>query len=146
MLVGLANPEVGTTWSGSWKGKTSGTYAARIFDHGRMTVGGESLEELRPVVTAFLRAWAKAAEAAKVDREAVAAVPDLWTTTGQHHGRVLVAACPDVGDRLAVFYDYESDLGNGWEDQRVHNDPEEKRQQALQMGANILTYCFTNSF
>ena len=44
MLVGLAHPEVGKSWSGSWKGKTSGTYAARIFDRGTMTVGGESLE------------------------------------------------------------------------------------------------------
>jgi hypothetical protein len=46
--------------------------------------------------------------------------------------------------RLVVFYSYECDLGNGWEDQRVHNDPEEKRQQALRMGANIIGYCFTN--
>jgi len=48
--------------------------------------------------------------------------------------------------RLVVFYSYECDLGNGWEDQRIHNDPEEKRQEALKMGANILAYCFTNSF
>lgn len=48
--------------------------------------------------------------------------------------------------KLVVFYSYECDLGNGWEDQRIHNDPEEKRLQALRMGANILTYCFTNSF
>jgi len=47
--------------------------------------------------------------------------------------------------RLVVFYSYECDLGNGWEDQRIHNDPEEKRQQALRMGANIIAYCFTNS-
>jgi hypothetical protein len=45
--------------------------------------------------------------------------------------------------RLLCFYSYESDLGNGWEDQSVHNDPEEKRQQALKMGANILSYVFT---
>lgn len=45
--------------------------------------------------------------------------------------------------RLVCFYSYECDLGNGWEDQSVHNDPEEKRQQALQMGANILSYVFT---
>lgn len=45
--------------------------------------------------------------------------------------------------RLVAFYSYESDLGNGWEDPSVHNDPEEKRQKALKMGANILTYCFT---
>lgn len=48
--------------------------------------------------------------------------------------------------RLVVFYSFECDLGNGWEDQRIHNDPEEKRQQALRMGANLLAYCFTNSF
>ena len=48
--------------------------------------------------------------------------------------------------RLVVFYSFECDLGNGWEDQRIHNDPEEKRQEALRMGANILSYCFTNSF
>ncbi|MBL0743781.1 DUF4159 domain-containing protein [Chryseolinea sp. Jin1] len=47
--------------------------------------------------------------------------------------------------RLVVFYSYECDLGNGWEDQRIHNDPEEKRLQALRMGANILSYCFTHS-
>lgn len=45
--------------------------------------------------------------------------------------------------RLVCFYSYECDLGNGWEDQSVHNDPEEKRQQALKMGANILAYVFT---
>ena len=45
--------------------------------------------------------------------------------------------------RLIAFYSFESDLGNGWEDQNIHNDPEVKRQQALKMGANILTYCFT---
>jgi hypothetical protein len=48
--------------------------------------------------------------------------------------------------RLIVFYSYECDLGNGWEDQRIHNDPEEKRMEALRMGSNILAYCFTNSF
>jgi hypothetical protein len=47
--------------------------------------------------------------------------------------------------RLVVFYSYECDLGNGWEDQRIHNDPEEKRQQALRMGANLISYCFTNN-
>lgn len=45
--------------------------------------------------------------------------------------------------RLVCFYTHESDLGNGWEDQSIHNDPEEVRLQALQMGANILSYAFT---
>lgn len=46
--------------------------------------------------------------------------------------------------RLVCFYSYECDLGNGWEDQNVHNDPEEKRQQALKMGANIISFAFSN--
>ena len=45
--------------------------------------------------------------------------------------------------RLVCFYSYECDLGNGWEDQSVYNDPEEKRQQALRMGANLLDYALT---
>jgi hypothetical protein len=45
--------------------------------------------------------------------------------------------------KLVCFYSYECDLGNGWEDRSIHNDPEEKRQQALKMGANIISYCFT---
>lgn len=44
--------------------------------------------------------------------------------------------------RLVCFYSYESDLGNGWEDQIIYNDPEEKRQEALKMGANIVSYAF----
>jgi hypothetical protein len=45
-----------------------------------------------------------------------------------------------VGKRLAVFYAWNSDIGNGWEDASVHNDPPEKRAQALQMGTNLLLY------
>jgi hypothetical protein len=46
--------------------------------------------------------------------------------------------------RLVCFYSYETDLGNGWEDQVIHNDPEEKRQKALQMGANIISFALTD--
>ena len=45
--------------------------------------------------------------------------------------------------RLVCFYSYECDLGNGWEDQSVYNDPEPVRQQALQMGANLLLYALS---
>jgi hypothetical protein len=45
-------------------------------------------------------------------------------------------------DRLVVYYTYEIDLGNGWEDPIVHSNPEEVRQKALRMGANILQYVF----
>lgn len=44
--------------------------------------------------------------------------------------------------RLVCFYTYECDLGDGWEDPEVHNDPPEKRLQALRMGANIIQYVF----
>ncbi len=44
--------------------------------------------------------------------------------------------------RLVCFFSYECDLGNGWEDQSVYNDPEEKRQEALKMGANIIQFAF----
>ena len=44
--------------------------------------------------------------------------------------------------RLVCFYSYECDLGDGWEDPSVHNDPEEKRQQALKMGANLVQFVF----
>lgn len=45
--------------------------------------------------------------------------------------------------RLVCFYSYECDLGNGWEDQEIYNDPEATRTKALQMGANIIQYAFT---
>ena len=44
--------------------------------------------------------------------------------------------------RLVCYYSYETDLGDGWEDQEVHNDSEEMRTKALQMGANIVQYAF----
>lgn len=46
--------------------------------------------------------------------------------------------------RLIVFYDYETDLSDGWEDQIIHNNPKEVREKALQMGSNIIEYAFTN--
>ena len=46
--------------------------------------------------------------------------------------------------RLVLLFTYESDLGDGWEDPSVHNDPEAIRTKALQMGANIISYAFKN--
>lgn len=46
--------------------------------------------------------------------------------------------------RLIVFYDYESDLSDGWEDASVHNNPKEVREKALKMGSNIIEYAFKN--
>jgi hypothetical protein len=47
--------------------------------------------------------------------------------------------------RLVVFYDFECDLGDGWEDYEVHKDSEEARQKAFKMGANLLQYALMGS-
>lgn len=47
--------------------------------------------------------------------------------------------------RVVCFYSYECDLNDGWEDPEVHKDPEEKRMQALRMGANMIRYAFLRS-
>ena len=46
-------------------------------------------------------------------------------------------------DRLIVFFSYESDLGDGWEDSEVHNNPASVRNSALKMGTNIVWYSLT---
>ncbi len=48
--------------------------------------------------------------------------------------------------RLVCFYSYETDLGDGWEDQEVHNDSEPTRQKALKMGANIVQYAMGGGY
>ncbi|MBL7929467.1 MAG: DUF4159 domain-containing protein [Bacteroidia bacterium] len=45
--------------------------------------------------------------------------------------------------RLVCFYDFECDLGDGWEDPDVHKDSPETRQKALRMGANLIQFAFT---
>jgi hypothetical protein len=45
--------------------------------------------------------------------------------------------------RLIVYYTFEADLGDGWEDWDVHKDSDETRTKALKMGANIIQYVFT---
>lgn len=49
-----------------------------------------------------------------------------------------------VEGRLVCLYTFESDIGDGWEDPEVHNDSKKIRLKALQMGANILEYAFSN--
>ncbi|MBF4984613.1 DUF4159 domain-containing protein [Nonlabens mediterrranea] len=46
--------------------------------------------------------------------------------------------------RLVLLFTFESDLGDGWESPEVHNDPPAVRKKALDMGANIIKYVFTN--
>lgn len=49
-----------------------------------------------------------------------------------------------IEGRIVLLYTYETDLGDGWEDTEVHNNPQNVREKALKMGANILNYAFKN--
>lgn len=62
----------------------------------------------------------------------------------EHDGKKPQAFGIVIDGRLVCLYTYETDLSDGWEDPQVHNDTAEKRKQALQMGANIITYVFLN--
>jgi hypothetical protein len=62
----------------------------------------------------------------------------------EHDGKRPQAFGIVIEGRLVCLYTYETDLSDGWEDPQVHNDPTEKRRQALQMGANIISYAFSN--
>ena len=50
-----------------------------------------------------------------------------------------------LGGRLAVYYSYQSDLGDGWEDSDVHHDPAPVREQAIRMGVNLFAYAVSAS-
>jgi hypothetical protein len=62
----------------------------------------------------------------------------------EHDGKRPQAFGIFENNRLVFLYTYECDLGDGWEDAEVHNDPKEVREKALKMGANILNYIFNN--
>ena len=62
----------------------------------------------------------------------------------EHDGKDAQAYGITIEGRLVLIYTYESDLGDGWEDQEVHNDSDEIRTKALKMGANIIKYAFEN--
>lgn len=62
----------------------------------------------------------------------------------EHDGKRPQAFGIFENNRLVLLYTYECDLGDGWEDVEVNNDPREVREKALKMGANILNYIFNN--
>lgn len=66
--------------------------------------------------------------------------PDGLPKIHEHDGLPPQAFGIFQGGRLMVFYTYESDLGDGWEDPGVHDDPEVVREDALRMGVNIFLY------
>lgn len=62
----------------------------------------------------------------------------------EHDGKRPQAFGVFLDGRLAILYTHETDLGDGWEDAEVNNDPFEIREKALKMGANIMNYVFNN--
>jgi len=58
----------------------------------------------------------------------------------EHDGKPAQGFGLFLDGRLVVFYSYETDLGDGWEDPEVHKDPAEKREEALRMGVNLFAY------
>ncbi len=62
----------------------------------------------------------------------------------EHDGKRPQAFGIFIEGRLVLLFTYETDLGDGWEDAEVNNDPLEIREKALKMGANILSYVFNN--
>jgi len=62
----------------------------------------------------------------------------------EHDGQRPQALGIQIKNRLVLLFTSESDLGDGWEDITVHNDSPEIREQALKMGANIISYVFKN--
>ncbi len=58
----------------------------------------------------------------------------------EHDGKPAQGFGIFLDGRLAVFYSYQTDLGDGWEDPEVHNDPPDRREAALRMGVNLFTY------
>lgn len=69
--------------------------------------------------------------------------PDGLPKIHEHDGKPPRALGIFHDGRLVVFYSYESDLGDGWEDPEVHDDPPEVREQALRMGVNLFLYALS---
>jgi len=62
----------------------------------------------------------------------------------EHNGKRPQALAIIHEKRVLLLFTFESDLGDGWENPEIHNDPEAVRTKALQMGANIIHYAFQN--
>jgi hypothetical protein len=70
--------------------------------------------------------------------------PDGLPKIHEHNGLAPKAQGYFHESKLILLFTHESDLGDGWEDPNVHNDPKDIRLKALKMGANIIKYAFEN--
>ena len=62
----------------------------------------------------------------------------------EHDGKAPQAFALFHAGRMVLFYNYESDIGDGWDDPDVHGDPPGKRLEALRMGANVVVWALTH--
>lgn len=73
-------------------------------------------------------------------------LPDGLPKIHEHDGKPAQGFGIFLGGRLVVYYSYESDLGDGWEDAGVHNDPADAREGALRMGVNLFAYAVSRTW
>ncbi|MDP2470621.1 MAG: DUF4159 domain-containing protein, partial [Candidatus Palauibacterales bacterium] len=71
--------------------------------------------------------------------------PDGLPKIHEHDGLPARGLGIFLDGRLALFYSYQSDLGDGWEDPEVHNDPPEVREQAIRMGVNLFLFALSSA-
>jgi len=64
--------------------------------------------------------------------------PDGLPKIHKHDGKKSRMFGINILERTVILYSYESDLGDGWENPDVHNVPPSLREQALQMGVNVI--------
>lgn len=70
--------------------------------------------------------------------------PDGLPKIHEHHGGPARGYGVYYKGRMVIFYSYNTDLGDGWEDAGVHDDPPDKREAALKMGVNVVVYALTH--
>ncbi len=71
-------------------------------------------------------------------------MPDGLPKIHEHDGLPPKGYAILIEGRVAVFYSYESNISDGWDSPDVHHDPPELRRKALEMGANLIQFAFTN--
>jgi hypothetical protein len=64
--------------------------------------------------------------------------------THEHDGKPPQGFGWFINGRLCCYYTYETNISDGWADTREHEDPPEKREEAMKMGTNIIVYALTN--
>jgi hypothetical protein len=71
--------------------------------------------------------------------------PDGCPKIHKHDGKPAQGFGIYLHGRLVVYYTYQTNLGDGWADPEIHNDPQSIREKAFKMGVNILVYALTNA-